>query len=57
MEEKSKQDYIQWHSGFYSAIELEFKEYESVLEISKEYILNESPLKIDAVIIRKKKIV
>jgi hypothetical protein len=48
-------DRIAWHPAFRSAIKLEFEEYQDVLEFKFETELNDEPLKVDAVIIKKLK--
>jgi hypothetical protein len=44
---------IQWHPGFVSALQLEFKEYKKYLEYIIEHELTQKPLKIDLVVIKK----
>jgi hypothetical protein len=46
-------DRIAWHPAFRSAIRLEFEDYQDVLEFKFETELNDEPLRIDAVIIKK----
>jgi hypothetical protein len=46
---------IDWHGAFYSAIKLEFRDYRDDLEFKFEQELNTKPLRIDAVIIKKKR--
>ncbi|MDR2618873.1 MAG: hypothetical protein LBC62_08395 [Treponema sp.] len=48
-------DRIAWHPAFRSAIKLEFEEYQDALEFKFETELNDEPLKVDAVIIKKLK--
>ncbi|MDR0871387.1 MAG: hypothetical protein LBN39_11405 [Planctomycetaceae bacterium] len=46
---------IQWHPAFFEAIQLELEEYRDVLIFNIEYDLTAAPLKIDVVIIKKRK--
>jgi hypothetical protein len=46
---------ITWHTAFYDAIRLEFIHYQDVLEFAIEHQLTREPLRIDMVIIKKKK--
>jgi hypothetical protein len=48
-------DRIAWHPAFRSAIKLQFEAYSDVLEFKFETELNDEPLKVDAVIIKKLK--
>jgi hypothetical protein len=48
-------DRIAWHPAFRSALRLEFEEYQDALEFKFETELNDEPLKVDAVIIKKLK--
>jgi hypothetical protein len=45
-----KDDRIDWHQGFISALRLEFQAYQDALEFYSEVNLNAKPLRIDAVI-------
>ncbi|GHT13578.1 hypothetical protein FACS1894170_09730 [Planctomycetales bacterium] len=53
MEEDS--DIIQWHTAFYEAIQLELEEYRDVLTFEIECQLTAASLKVDVVIIKKRK--
>ncbi|MDR2116134.1 MAG: hypothetical protein LBP87_07120 [Planctomycetaceae bacterium] len=44
-----------WHSAFFGAIQLEFNEYRNELEFVSEHHLISDPLKIDLVIIKKRR--
>ena len=44
-----------WHSGFLGAIELEFYEYRDELIFDGEHQLSKEPLKMDLLVIKKKK--
>lgn len=48
------QDNIQWHPAFYSAVELELREYKQYLKYEREHNLGKMPLKIDLLVIKKK---
>jgi hypothetical protein len=48
-------DRIAWHPAFRSAIRLEFEDYLDVLEFKFETELNDEPLRVDAVIVKKLK--
>ena len=45
---------IDWHSGFASALKLEFMEEQVDLEYERESVLNAQPLRIDLLVIKKK---
>jgi hypothetical protein len=45
---------ISWHQAFYGAVHLELEEYRDILEFHTEYPLTTEPLRIDALIIKKK---
>ncbi|GHT11582.1 hypothetical protein FACS1894170_05350 [Planctomycetales bacterium] len=53
MEEDS--DIIQWHKAFHQAIQLELEEYRDVLTFEIERELTAAPLKVDVLIIKKRK--
>ena len=38
---------IQWHPGFYGAIEIELKADKEILEFHREYNLSKEPLRMD----------
>jgi hypothetical protein len=42
-----------WHTAFVQALQMEFHEYHDVLEFVAEHKLNEEPLRVDCVVIRK----
>ena len=44
---------IKWHSGFCSAMELEFSRYKGLLDFSREFPLSKEPLRIDLLMIKK----
>jgi hypothetical protein len=46
---------IKWHPAFAAALQLELKEYKEYLDYITEKQLNEEPLKIDVLVIKKKK--
>jgi hypothetical protein len=48
-------DRIAWHPAFRSAIRLEFEDYQDVLEFKFENELNDEPLRVDTVIVKKLK--
>ena len=49
----SEQELIQWHPGFYGAIELEFAENKDELIFEQEHVLNKKPLLVDMLVIKK----
>ena len=49
----SAQKKTQWHPPFCASMQLELKEYKSILEYSMEYALSTKPLLIDLLIIKK----
>ena len=49
----SAQKKTQWHPPFCASMQLELKEYKSILEYSMEYALSTKPLSIDLLIIKK----
>ena len=49
------QDNIQWHPAFCSAVELELREYKKYLTYEREHNLGKMPLKIDLLIIKKRR--
>ena len=53
--ENTNQGRIDWHSGFYSGIELELKDYKDALCFETEHELSRNPLRIDMLVIRKDK--
>jgi hypothetical protein len=46
---------IQWHPGFYGAAELELLQNKEELEFDREYNLSKEPLRIDLLIVKKRK--
>lgn len=48
-----KENDIQWHLGFCSAMELELREYADKLEFHREYPLSRKPLLIDLLVVEK----
>ena len=44
---------LDWHAAFYSALQAELVDYLDVLQFEQEHYLNEQPLRIDALIIKK----
>jgi hypothetical protein len=46
---------ISWHPAFFGAIKLELDEYRNVLEFESEHQLTTDPLKIDVVIVKKRR--
>ena len=44
---------IHWHPGFYGGMELELKDYKSVLSFECEHELSKEPLRLDMLIIKK----
>ena len=53
MEKQTDEKLTQWHSAFYAAIQLVFKDEKEHLEFKIEHVLNTKPLLIDTVIIKK----
>ena len=53
--ETSTPSLIQWHPAFVEALQLELDNYRDTLEFYPEYQLSKGPLKIDCVVIKKKK--
>ena len=51
---EAEQELIQWHPGFYGAIELEFAENRDELTFEQEHVLNRKPLLIDMLVIKKR---
>ncbi len=51
----NKLEKTHWHPGFIGAIELEFKEFKHALVFDDEHQLSKEPLKMDLLIIKKKK--
>ena len=49
------QDNIQWHPAFCSAVELELRDYKKYLTYEREHNLGRMPLKIDLLIIKKRR--
>lgn len=49
-----KEDKIQWHPAFCSAMELELQEDKDILSFEREHNLGRMPLRIDFLVIRKK---
>ena len=49
------QDNIQWHPAFCSAVELELRDYKKYLTYEREHNLGKMPLKIDLLIIKKRR--
>ena len=50
---QQEKDLIQWHSGFYAAMELELTDNKDELVFEQEHILNKKPLQVDLLVIRK----
>jgi hypothetical protein len=50
-----KEERIDWHKAFAAALKAAFAPYRDVLEFQEEVQLNTQPLRIDAVIIKKKR--
>jgi CRP-like cAMP-binding protein len=48
-------DKIQWHPGFYGAAELELSANKAELEFEREYNLSKEPLRVDLLIVKKRK--
>ncbi|MDR1485095.1 MAG: hypothetical protein LBT09_09770 [Planctomycetaceae bacterium] len=48
-------DRISWHPAFFGAMKFELDEYRNVLEFKSEYPLTSEPLKIDVLIIKKRR--
>lgn len=46
---------VQWHPACYAALNLEFMEDKHELEISQEHAINELPLRVDILIIKKRR--
>lgn len=46
---------IQWHPGFYGAAEIELVSNKGELEFQREYNLSKEPLRMDLLIIKKRK--
>ena len=46
---------VDWHSGFYGAIGLEFLENDADLEYDSEHQLNHNPVRIDLLVVKKNK--
>jgi hypothetical protein len=55
MDEQEKKQTVTWHTAFYDAIQLELFPYRDVLSFEFEHPLNAEPLRIDVVIVRKRK--
>ena len=53
MEKDDKNEKIDWHPGFVNAIKLEFFENDKELIYESEKILNQQPIKIDLLIVKK----
>ena len=45
----------QWHPAFTGAIHMEFRENKNDLEFQSEVVLNTMPLRVDMILIKKKK--
>ena len=45
----------QWHQGFYGAAELEFRQDKDNLSFEREHYLSKEPLRMDMLIVKKKK--
>jgi hypothetical protein len=52
---KPGDSFIDWHSAFYEAIQLELAQFAGLLEFKSETPLNTAPLRIDLLIIKKSK--
>jgi hypothetical protein len=48
-------DKLQWHPGFYGAAELELRKDRENLEFEREYNLSKEPLRVDLLIVKKRK--
>ncbi len=55
MEQKEHTGKIKWHPGFWGGIELELRKYRDILDFEPEYCLSKEPLRMDMLIIKKKK--
>ena len=53
MDESKKENRIAWHQGFYGGIELELRQWKSVLTFRREVELNKEPIIADMLIIKK----
>jgi hypothetical protein len=53
--QKPDDSFIDWHSAFYEAIQLELAQFAGLLEFKSETPLNTAPLRIDLLIIKKSK--
>ena len=53
MDESKKENRISWHQGFYGGIELELRQWKSVLTFRREVELNKEPIIADMLIIKK----
>jgi hypothetical protein len=54
-DDSQNKERIAWHPAFRSAIKLEFEEYQDALEFKFENELNDEPLKVDVIVIKKVK--
>ena len=52
---KTDTKFIDWHTAFFEAIQMELEKYSQGLDFAYEYQLAAKPLKIDVVIIKKPK--
>ena len=50
---KKHDESIDWHAAFYDAIQQELIHYSNVLHFEREHQLNDEPLRIDVLVIRK----
>ncbi|MBQ9347675.1 MAG: hypothetical protein IJT94_10115, partial [Oscillibacter sp.] len=53
MDRNEKESRIAWHQGFYGSMELELRQWKSVLTFSRELELNKEPIIADMLIIKK----
>jgi hypothetical protein len=51
----AEKELIPWHEAFAGALQLELEAYRDVLQINIEYTLNDKPLRVDVVVIKKNK--
>jgi len=55
VEQKERTGKIKWHPGFWGGIELELKDYRDILDFESEHYLSKEPIRMDMLIIKKKK--
>jgi hypothetical protein len=46
---------IKWHTAFVEALQLELEQYQDILEFKPEYQLNDEPLIMDVLVVKKVK--